>query len=510
VIDLALDGESVRLSDLEAVGRGEARVRLAPSARSRVVEARGIVDNLAAGDTAVYGVNTGFGKLAEVRIERGDLEKLQRNLILSHSVGVGPLLPESEVRALMLLRANVLAKGYSGIRPETLDLLLSALNAGVLPLVPERGSVGASGDLAPLAHLALLLIGEGEALYAGQRLEARVALDLAGLAPVTLQAKEGLALVNGTQAICAVGGLVLCRAQRLLELADVCGAMTVEGLLGSQRPFGEAIQAVRPHPGQVAVASHLRALLAGSAINASHQEHCDRVQDAYSLRCMPQVHGAARDAVAFARSAFEIEINAGTDNPLVFASERGGPVASQIVSGGNFHGQPVSQAMDFTAIALTELCAISERRIEQLVNPQLSGLPPFLAEHSGLNSGFMMAQVTAAALLSECRILSHPASVDSVPTSANREDHVSMGMTAALKARSIAEHARTLLAIELLVACQAVDFRLPLQPAPPMARVWSKVRSEIPRLTEDRELHRDIRRLCELIDSGDILAAAAG
>jgi histidine ammonia-lyase len=504
-MELALDGGSLRLSDLESVGRGLAVVRLGDTARTKVAEARGVVDAIAEGNTAVYGVNTGFGKLAEVRIDRADLERLQRNLILSHSAGVGPPLADEETRALMLLRANVLAKGHSGIRPETLDLLLAALNAGVLPIVPERGSVGASGDLAPLAHLALLLIGEGEATFEGTRQDARTALSRAGLTPMTLQAKEGLALVNGTQAICAVGGLALLRTERLLELADVCGAMTVEGLLGSQRPFGEAIHALRPHPGQIAAAEHLRKLLAGSAINESHQEHCDRVQDAYSLRCMPQVHGAARDAVAFAHRVFEIEINAGTDNPLVFASERG---VKQIVSGGNFHGQPVSQAIDFVAIALTEICAISERRIEQLVNPQLSGLPPFLAEHSGLNSGFMMAQVTAAALLSECRILSHPASVDSVPTSANREDHVSMGMTAALKARSIAEHARTLLAIELLCACQALDFRLPLRPAPPIARVWSRVRREIPPMAEDREVHRDIRRMCELIDAGDILAAS--
>jgi histidine ammonia-lyase len=504
--EIALDGDSLRLSDLEAVAQAQAQVRLTERARSRVAEARAVVDRLAAGDAPIYGINTGFGKLAEVRIARHDLERLQRNLILSHSAGVGAPLPEPEVRALMLLRANVLAKGYSGIRLETLDLLLAALNSGVLPIVPERGSVGASGDLAPLAHLALLLIGEGDALFAGQRHAARVALDLAGLAPVTLQAKEGLALVNGTQAICAVGGLTLLRAERLAELADVCGAASVEGLLGSQRPFGAGIQALRPHPGQVASAAHLRALLAGSAINASHQEHCDRVQDAYSLRCIPQVHGAARDALGFARNVFEVEINAGTDNPLVFPAE---PTAqSQIVSGGNFHGQPVSQAMDLAAIAMTELCAISERRIEQLVNPQLSGLPPFLAEHSGLNSGFMMAQVTAAALLSDCRILSHPASVDSVPTSANREDHVSMGMTAALKARAIAEHTRTLLAIELLVACQALNFRLPLRPAAPIERVWSRVRREIPALTEDRELHRDIQRMCELIDAGDILAAS--
>jgi histidine ammonia-lyase len=375
--EIALDGESLRLSDLDTVGRAEARVGLSEPARAGIAKARAVVETLAAGDAAVYGINTGFGKLAEVRIARSDLERLQRNLILSHSAGVGTPLPDPEVRALMLLRANVLAKGYSGIRLETLDLLLAALNAGVLPIVPERGSVGASGDLAPLAHLGLLLIGEGEAVYQGQRRPARAALALAGLKPVTLQAKEGLALINGTQAICAVGGLTLLRAEQLVELADVCGALTVEGLLGSQRPFGANIQALRPHPGQVASAAHLRALLAGSAINASHQEHCDRVQDAYSLRCMPQVHGAARDAIGFAREVFEVEINAGTDNPLVFSNER--DAVSQIVSGGNFHGQPVSQAMDFAAIALTELCAISERRIEQLVNPQLSGLPPFLA-----------------------------------------------------------------------------------------------------------------------------------
>jgi histidine ammonia-lyase len=504
--EIAIDGNSLSLAELESVAKGEARVGVSALARSRVAEARAVVEALAEGDQPIYGVNTGFGKLAETRIARPDLERLQRNLVLSHSAGVGPPLSDPEVRALMLLRANVLAKGYSGIRLETLDLLIAALNAGVLPIVPERGSVGASGDLAPLAHLALLLIGEGEARFSGQLHPARAALELVGLRPVTLRAKEGLALINGTQAICAVGGLTLLRAERLAELADVCGATTIEGLLGSQRPFGPAIHALRPHPGQAQSAAHLRELLADSPLNASHQEHCDRVQDAYSLRCIPQVHGAARDGLGFARGVFEVELNAGTDNPLVFADETSSQ--RQIVSGGNFHGQPVSQAMDFAAISLTELCAISERRIEQLVNPALSGMPPFLAEHSGLNSGFMMAQVTAAALLSECRILSHPASVDSIPTSANREDHVSMGMTAALKARAVAEHTRAVLAIELLVGCQALDFRLPLRPAKPIERVWSRVRKEIPPLAEDRELHRDIRRMCELIDAGDILAAS--
>jgi histidine ammonia-lyase len=362
---LALDGSSLALEDLDRVAAGDTQVTLAPSTRERLVAARALVDRLAASPTPTYGVNTGFGTLAEVPIARADLEALQRNLILSHAAGVGTPLPASEARVLMLLRANVLAKGYSGIRPETLDLLLAALNAGVTPLVPERGSVGASGDLAPLAHLALTLIGEGEALFKGMRLRANEALRLNGLTPVVLQAKEGLALVNGTQAICAVGGLALARAMRLAELADICGAATVEGLLGSQRPFEAKLHDIRPHVGQRAVAAHLRALLTGSPLNASHQVDCKKVQDAYSLRCMPQVHGAARDALAFARATFETEINSATDNPLVF------PEANEIISGGNFHGQPVAQAADLIAIALAQLAAISERRVEQMVNPSV-------------------------------------------------------------------------------------------------------------------------------------------
>ena len=504
--NLALDGASLTLEALEQVALGQATPVLADPARIRLRAARTLVDRLAESKTPTYGVNTGFGTLAEIPIARGDLERLQRNLILSHAAGVGEPLPILEARALMLLRANVLAKGHSGIRPETFDLLLSALNAGVVPVVPELGSVGASGDLAPLAHLALTLIGEGEAFHAGERLPSREALRRAGLAPIVLQAKEGLALVNGTQAICAVGGLAVLRAQRLSELADVAGACTVEGLLGSQRPFEAKLHEIRPHPGQLAVAAALRSLLEGSPLNESHRG-CARVQDAYSLRCMPQVHGAARDALAFARGTFDIEINAATDNPLVFSDAAG---EGELISGGNFHGQPVSQASDMIPIALAQLAAISERRVEQLVNPQLSGLPPFLAPQSGLNSGFMIAQVTAAALVAELRLAAHPACVDSVPTSAGREDHVSMGMGAALKARRAVGLFKHVLAVELLVACQAIDLRAPIRPAAPIARVHQAIRAHVPPMWEDRELHKDLRTVADLIDRGEIARAARG
>ncbi|HSP20379.1 MAG TPA: histidine ammonia-lyase, partial [Myxococcaceae bacterium] len=424
---LLLDGETLSLEEIREVSRGGCQVELAPAALARVERARALVDRIAAGEAAAYGINTGFGTLAEVRIDRKDLRTLQRNLLLSHAAGVGTPLPVPEARALLLLRCNVLARGHSGIRPRTLQLALDMLNRGVIPVVPERGSVGASGDLAPLAHLALVLIGEGEAFVGTERLPGRAALSRVGLEPVVLEAKEGLALVNGTQAMCAVGALALLRGEALAETADLAGAMTLEGLLGSHRPFVAPIHAARPHPGQIAVAEHLRSLLRDSELVESHAG-CAKVQDPYSLRCMPQVHGAARDGLLYARRVLSIEVNSATDNPLVFPDE------DLIVSGGNFHGQPVSLALDVLAIACTQLSAISERRVEQLVNPALSGLPPFLAKNSGLNSGFMIAQVTSAALVAESRILSHPASVDSIPSSAGREDHVSMGMTAALKA----------------------------------------------------------------------------
>jgi histidine ammonia-lyase len=531
-----LDGDTLTLEEVQLVALGHARAELSPGARERVRRSRALVEARLEDGEPHYGINTGFGTLAEVRIDRADLERLQRNLVLSHAAGVGAPLPLVEARALMLLRANVLAKGVSGIREETLDLLLSLLEHGVVPVVPERGSVGASGDLAPLAHLALLLIGEGEAfllagglddaappsppLAPGQphpaapslaiaggrddaapskttRLPSREALRRVGLAPAVLQPKEGLALVNGTQAMAAVGTLTLLRAERLAALADLAGAMTLEGLLGSHRPFAAEIQAVRGQPGQIAAAARLRDLLSASELNASHQgPGCHKVQDPYSLRCMPQVHGAARDGIAFCRATLSREVNAATDNPLVF------PETGEIVSGGNFHGQPVALALDVLAISSSHLAAISERRVEQLVNPSLSGLPPFLAPRHGLNSGFMIAQVTSAALVSENKVLCHPASVDSIPSSAGREDHVSMGMTAALKARQVVENVRTCLAIELLVAAQALDLRAPLRPAAKVAEAHRRIREVVPRLDEDRELHRDIEAVCRLVDGG--------
>jgi histidine ammonia-lyase len=497
-----LDGDTLTLEEVEAVALGRARAELAPSARLRVEQARDLVEARLGDGEAHYGINTGFGTLAEVRIAPADLARLQRNLILSHSVGVGDPLPAAETRALMLLRAACMAKGHSGIRPVTLELLLACLERNLLPVVPERGSVGASGDLAPLAHLALVLIGEGEALLDGQRLPGREALKRAGLTPVVLEPKEGLALINGTQAMSAVGTLAVRRAERLADLADLAGAMALEGLSGSHRPFLAEVQAARGQPGQVASAARLRHLLAGSAINAAHQgPGCHKVQDPYSLRCMPQVHGAARDGIGFCRGVLAREVNAATDNPLVFPAQ-GDSVSGDIVSGGNFHGQPVALALDVLAIAASHLATISERRVEQLVNPSLSHLPPFLARDPGLDSGFMMAQVTSAALASENKVLCHPASVDSIPSSAGREDHVSMGMNAALKARRVVENVRTCLAIELMVAAQALDLAAPLRPGAGVARAHAVLRAVVPTLDGDRELGRDIAAVCRLVDEG--------
>ena len=511
-MELLLDGTALQLEDVWAAAQGRVRASIAPKARGRIRAARKLVDRIAAGDVPTYGINTGFGTLAEVSIPRADLQKLQRNLILSHSAGVGQPLPPGETRALMLLRANVLSRGLSGIREETLDLLLACLDRGVLPIVPEKGSVGASGDLAPLAHLALVLIGEGEALFDGQRMHGREALAKAGLKPVVLEAKEGLALVNGTQAMMAVGIPALMEGERLANLADIACALTLEGLLGSHKPMLAAIHRVRGHEGQMRVARELRALLGKSELNASHQgPSCEKVQDPYSLRCAPQVHGSARDALAFAHRTLQIEANAATDNPLVFADGHGeeGLPSELIVSGGNFHGQPVSQALDILGIAMVQLQTISERRVEQLVNPALSGLPPFLAQNSGLNSGFMIAQVTAAALCVESRILSHPACTDTVPSSAGREDHVSMGMTAALKARTIVENAKNGLAIELLCAAQAMDLRGPLKAGVGAQAAYETIRAKVPHMAEDRELHKDIAAVRELLPEIERVARGA-
>jgi histidine ammonia-lyase len=497
---ILIDGDTLRLEEILQVARNEATVELSPTAVERVERARALVDRVAAGQNPVYGINTGFGTLAEVRIDKKDIRDLQRNLLRSHAAGLGAPLSNPEARALLLLRINVLAKGFSGIRLPTLALAVEMLNRDVVPVVPERGSVGASGDLAPLAHLALTFIGEGEAFFQGRRLAAREALAAADLAPVVLEAKEGLALVNGTQAMCAVGALALLRSEVLAEVADLAGAMALEGLLGSHKPFQPQIQAVRPHPGQIACAENMRRYLEDSELVISHAD-CSKVQDPYSLRCIPQVHGAAREGITFARRILDTEVNSATDNPLVFAD------AQEIISGGNFHGQPVSLALDVLALSLTQLSTISERRVEQLVNPSLSGLPPFLIRESGLNSGFMIAQVTSAALVAESRILCHPASVDSIPSSAGREDHVSMGMTAALKARQVAEHARSCLAIELLVAAQAIDMRLPLKAGRAVRAAHQLIRASVPPMESDRELHVDIESIQRLIDSGELMAA---
>ncbi len=489
---ILLDGESLPLEAVEAIADG-APCTLSPPARRKVAASRRAVLAVLESGRQVYGVNTGFGHLAQVRIEEKDLEALQRNLVRSHAAGVGEPFPERTVRAVLVLRANCLARGHSGIRLETLELLLEMLRRGVHPVVPEKGSVGASGDLAPLAHVALALIGEGEVSYRGRRMGARTALRRAGLVPARLTAKEGLALINGTQVMTAVGILALLRAERLATLADIAGAMSLEALKGSHRPFDRRLHDARPHPGARTSAANLRKLLRRSVIERSHAD-CGRVQDAYSLRCMPQVHGAVRDALAHVRRVLEIETNSSTDNPMVFAE------SGDIVAGGNFHGQPVSIALDLLAAAVCSLATISERRIERLLNPDLSDLPAFLAHEPGLHSGFMLAQVTAAALVSENKALAHPASVDTIPTSAGKEDHVSMGVLAGRKAEQVVDHAATVLGIEMLAASQALDFLRPLRPGVGAHAAHRAVRRVIPHLDGDRVLAPDIdaaRRLAE-------------
>ncbi len=499
-------GRTVSLDDLVAVARRNRLVSLHPEARRGMEAARAAIDAVTAGgDTAprVYGVNTGFGALAETRIGVADVRRLQHNLLRSHACGVGEPLPREVVRAMMLLRAQVLALGHSGVRPRVVDTLVAMLNAGVHPVIPAQGSVGASGDLAPLAHLALVLIGEGEVELAGERLPGAEALNRTGIAPLQLEAKEGLSLINGTQLMLAYGVLCLDDAKRLVTVADLAGAMSLEALQGSSRPFDARVVAVRPHPGALATAANLRALLAHSEIAEGHRD-CHKVQDPYSLRCMPQVHGASRDAFAWTEEIFAREVNSVTDNPLVFLD--GG---LDVVSGGNFHGQPLALALDLLAIAVAELANISERRVEQLVNPALSsGLPPFLAPNTGLDSGYMIAQVTSAALVSENKVLCHPSSVDSIPSSAGREDHVSMGATGALKCARVVANVTHSLAIEAMVAAQGLDVRRPLLPGRGVAAVHAALREAVPTLECDRTLAPDIARVAELVRSGALRRAA--
>jgi histidine ammonia-lyase len=504
---VVLTGHSLTLEAVRAVALEQAPVRVHDDVRLRMERARVLVDKVAAGDKPVYGINTGFGALAEKRISKADLRVLQENLVRSHAVGVGQPLAIDAARALMLLRANTLAVGHSGCRPLVLETLVALLNAGVAPFVPSRGSVGASGDLAPLAHVAMLLIGEGEAFLEGRRVWAAEAFEACGAEPLTLQAKEGLALINGTQAMAAVGTLTLLEAERLSRLADVIGALSLDALKGTFRAFDPRIHAARPHPGQVTTAANLVGLLEGSEIMDSHKD-CDRVQDPYSLRCMPQVHGATRDALDHVRAVFEREINSATDNPLVFLDGDYCVAGDDIISGGNFHGQPLALALDYLAIAAAELANISERRVEQMVNPSLSsGLPPFLAKDPGLNSGFMILQVTAASLINENKVLCHPASVDSIPSSASREDHVSMGMTSANKAGLVVENVRLVLGIELLCACQGVDLR-ELLPGKPLRPVLERVRRDVPFAERDRAFSKDLVAIDEIMRGDDVLTLA--
>jgi histidine ammonia-lyase len=489
-----IDGSSLTLEDVQKAAEGEA-VALAPRARASVERARRLVEGIVERGEVVYGINTGFGALADVVIAPEQLRELQVNLVRSHSCGIGDPLPEQVVRAMMLQRANVLSKGYSGCRPLVIDTLISMLNAGVHPVIPSRGSVGASGDLAPLAHLALAAIGEGEAVYEGRRTPALEALQRAGIEPLTLEAKEGLALLNGTQAMTAVGVLALLGGERLADAADVTGAMSLEALRGTPVAFDEKIQSARPHPGQILSARRLRGLIEGSEIRESHRDARSdpRVQDAYSIRCMPQVHGAVRDSLAHARNVLEIEINSATDNPLIFAD------TGQVLSGGNFHGEPVALALDYAAIAVADLGTISERRVERLVNPDLSGLPPFLTRYAGTNSGMMIAQVAAVSLIAENNVLAHPASVTNLPTSANKEDHVSMGMTSALKFAHVVKNVEIILAIELMCAAQGLEYLKPLRPGPRLASVYERVRELVPPLGRDVPLHHYIELLVPVV-----------
>ena len=499
---IGLTGEDLTVDDVWAVAVEGAAAGLSEEARDRMVEARAVVDRAAHGRSEhTYGVNTGFGRFVSQSIPEELTEELQLRLLRSHACGVGAPYPDEIVRAAMLLRANALAKGRSGARPELVDLLLECLDRDVLPVVPSRGSVGASGDLAPLAHLALPLVGEGEAWFDGDRLPGREALARAGLAPQTLLAKEGLSLVNGTQFMAAFGALGLVRGRRLAKAADVACALSLEALQGSRTSFLPQVHALRPLRGQQDSAANVLVLLEGSAINEAHR-WCDKVQDAYSLRCAPQVHGAVRDLLDYVDYTVSTEVNAATDNPLVLVED------DLLVSNGNFHGQPLAFALDALAMGVAELANISERRVERLVNPSLSGgLPPFLTAEGGLNSGFMIPQYVAASLVSENKVLAHPASVDSVPTSAGQEDHVSMGNAAGLKAWQVLANAEWALAIELLTGAQGVEFLAPLEPGRGAAAAHAFVRSLSPRLTDDRPLGGEIDAVAASIRDGSLVAA---
>lgn len=495
-IVIGMDG--MMLEDLVAIAREGASIRLAEECRERVCRSRALVEKWLREGRIIYGMTTGFGALSDVIIPAEETRLLQQNVLMSHAAGLGPLLDEETVRAVMALRVKDLARGNSGIRLETLERLAELLNRGVLPAVPEKGSVGASGDLAPLAHLSLILIGLGEAFFQGVRMAGAEALKRCGFDPLQLEAGEGLALVNGTQMTTAMGGLAAYDSGQLAKTADVAAAMSLEVLLGSRTEFDPRIHRLRPHPGQAAAAENMGRIIRGSEIVSSHKD-CRRIQDAYTLRCSPQVHGASRDAIGYARRVLETEMNSSTNNPLIL------PESEEFLLGGNFHGQPVGLALDFLCMAVSELANISERRIERLVNPQLSGLPAFLVSEGGLNSGYMIAQYTAAALVSENKVLSHPASVDSIPTSANKEDHVPMSPIAARKCREVVKNAQYVLAIELICGAQALDLFTNLKPGDGTLAAYKRIRDSISHLESDRILSTDIETMVGLIHSGTLL-----
>jgi histidine ammonia-lyase len=493
---IVIDGKNLTLDELSQVSYASGksvRVVLSLTAKKEIAFARKFIESKLSSDEAIYGVNTGFGMLSNVRISKDKLSELQVNLIRSHSVGVGPALSIPEVRAAILLRANTLASGHSGVSVAVVEALLSLLNSDINPYIPEQGSVGACGDLAPLAHMALCLIGEGKAFYNGKLIAASKALKSANLSPYSLKPKEGLSLINGTQVMTAVASLTLLKAKRLCDLADVAAAMSVEGLKGSITPFDPKISGIRPHRGQKIVAARMTKLLQQSQIMESHAD-CDKVQDPYSLRCVPQVHGICRDVIDSVKDILETEINAVTDNPLVFAKEK------QILSGGNFHGEYVAVAMDQLAIAIQELASISEQRIAKLVNPTMSGLPAFLAKDGGLNSGFMIVHVAAASLVSENKVLCHPASVDSIPTSADKEDHVSMGTIAAIKCRKVLQNVWNVISMEFLCASQAVEFHWPLKPSKNLIKVQHAIRKRVPLINKDRSFYVDMAKISQMME----------
>jgi histidine ammonia-lyase len=498
-----LAGEAISIQDVVAVARGEPAA-LSPAAADRMRASRRTVDDKVSAGETVYGVTTGLGSLATVRLEPDEVRRLQHDLLRSHAVGVGPPLGEWEVRAMLFLRAHVLALGYSGVRPMVAERLIELLNRQILPIVPEQGSLGASGDLAPLAHLALPLIGEGEVSYDGERMPGHVALERAGIEPLALEPKEGLSLINGTQGMLAVGLLAAHRGAALARAADVAAAMTIEAVLGTDRSFDERIHRLRPHPGQIASAANMRTLLGGSEIVASHRASLHLIQDAYSLRCAPQVHGAFRDTLAHAEQVLATEMASVSDNPIVLGD-------GDVLSGGNFHGQPVAVALDALALSTVSLASISERRLYRLLDPSTNnGLPAFLVDRAGMNSGLMLVQYTAAALVSESKGLAHPASVDSIPSSAGQEDHVSMGMTSARHARDCLANAEVVIALEVLAAAQGIDLRKPLEPAPGTGAALAAIREAVPFLDGDRQLKSDVDAAIDLVRSGTLLEAVEG